>query len=159
MNTDSGVYGVNYLKRAAVATFEIDMNRPKDAIYPDTAATLLDGTTTTSCIATGALPPVDEFWSMTVYDLLDRSNQKPNDDGSVNIYLQNKSPGADKDSNWLPVPVQPFSPHARLCSPRSAAIGRHLGHARSCQNQVITVPFCGVVLRRMDLDCCCDQME
>jgi len=43
MNTDSGVYGVNYLKRAAVAMFEIGMNRPEDSIYPDTAATPLDG--------------------------------------------------------------------------------------------------------------------
>jgi len=40
----------------------------------------------------------------------------------VDIYLQNKSPGADKESNWLPVPTQPFSLHARLYSPRPAAI-------------------------------------
>ena len=43
MNTDSGVYGANYLKRAAVAMFEIGMNLPEDSIYPDTAATPLDG--------------------------------------------------------------------------------------------------------------------
>jgi len=42
MNTDSGVYGANYLKRAAVAMFEIGMNLPADCIYPDTAATALD---------------------------------------------------------------------------------------------------------------------
>jgi hypothetical protein len=86
--------------------------------------------------AKGALPPVDEFWSVTVYDLHgytvpnptdrytlgDRSNLKPNADGSVDIYLQNSSPGADKESNWLPVPAQPFTLHARLYSPRPAAI-------------------------------------
>jgi hypothetical protein len=137
MNTDSGVYGANYLKRAAVAMFEIGMNRPEDAIYPDTAATPLDGHNNYVLhFAKGALPPVDEFWSVTVYDLHgftvpnptdrytlgDRSNLKPNADGSVDIYLQNKSPGADKNSNWLPVPAQPFSLHARLYSPRPAAI-------------------------------------
>jgi hypothetical protein len=137
MNTDSGVYGANYLKRAAVAMFEIGMNLPEDSIYPDTAATPLDGHNNYIMhFAKGALPPVDEFWSVTVYDLQgftvpnstdryalgDRSNLKPNTDGSVDIYLQNKSPGADKESNWLPVPAQPFSLHARLYSPRPAAI-------------------------------------
>jgi hypothetical protein len=137
MNTDSGVYGANYLKRAAVAMFEIGMNLPEDSIYPDTAATALDGHNNyVMHFAKGALPPVDEFWSVTVYDLHgftvpnpsdrytlgDRSNLKANADGSVDIYLQNKSPGADKESNWLPVPEQPFSLHARLYSPRPGAI-------------------------------------
>jgi len=137
MNTDSGVYGANYKKRAAVAMFEIGMNLPEDSIYPDTAATPLDGHNNyVMHFAKGALPPVDEFWSVTVYDLHgftvpnptdcytlgDRSNLKLNADGSMDIYLQNKSPGADKDSNWLPVPAQPFSVHARLYSPRPAAI-------------------------------------
>jgi hypothetical protein len=50
--------------------FEIGMNRPEDAIYPDTAATPLDGHNNyVLYFATGALPPVDEFWSVTVYDL------------------------------------------------------------------------------------------
>src|SRR6516164_532166 len=137
MNTDSGVYGANYLKRAAVAMFEIGMNLPEDSIYPDTAATPLDGHNNYVLhFAKGALPPVDEFWSVTVYDLQgftvpnptdrytlgDRSNLKPNVDGSVDIYLQNMNPGTDKESNWLPIPAQPFSLHARLYSPRPAAI-------------------------------------
>jgi len=137
MNTDSGVYGANYMKRGAVAMFEIGMNLPEDCIYPDTAATPLDGQDNyVMHFAKDALPPVDEFWSVTVYDLHgftvpnatdrytlgDRSNLKPNADGSVDIYLQNKSPGANKDSNWLPVPTQPFSLHARLYSPRRPAI-------------------------------------
>jgi hypothetical protein len=137
MNTDSGVYGANYIKRAAVAMFEIGMNLPEDSIYPDTAATPLDGRNNYVIhFAKGALPPVDEFWSVTVYDLQgftvpnptdrytlgDRSNLKPNADGSVDIYLQNESPGTDRNANWLPVPSQPFSLHARLYSPRPAAI-------------------------------------
>jgi hypothetical protein len=137
MNTDSGVYGVNYLKRGAVAMFEIGMNLPEDCIYPDTGASPLDGHNNYVVhFARGALPPVDEFWSVTVYDLHgftvpnptdrytlgDRSNLKPNADGSLDIYLQKGSPGAEKESNWLPVPAQPFTLHARLYSPRPAAI-------------------------------------
>jgi hypothetical protein len=137
MNIDSGVYGTNYLKRGTIAMFEIGMNLPEDCIYPDTGNSPLDGHNNyVMHFAKGALPPVDEFWSVTVYDLHgytvpnsadrytlgDRSNLKPNADGSLDIYLQNESPGEDKESNWLPIPTQPFSLHARLYSPRSAAI-------------------------------------
>jgi hypothetical protein len=137
MNTDSGVYGANYLKRGAVAMFEIGMNLPEDAIYPDTGNSPLDGRNKYVIhFAKGALPPVNEFWSVTVYDLQgftvpnptnrytlgDRSNLKPNADGSLDIYLQSENPGADKETNWLPTPAQPFSLHARLYSPRRAAI-------------------------------------
>ena len=137
MNTDSGVYGANYLKRATVAMFEIGMNLPEDSIYPDTADSPLDGRNKyVMHFEKGALPPVDEFWSVTIYDLEgftvptptnrytlgDRSNLKPNADGSLDIYLQSENPGADKASNWLPTPARPFSLHARLYSPRRAAI-------------------------------------
>ena len=137
MNTDSGVYGANYLKRGAVAMFEIGMNLPEDSIYPDTGDSPLDGRNKYVIhFAKGALPPVNEFWSVTVYDLQgftvpnptnrytlgDRSNLKPNVDGSLDIYLQSENPGADKEANWLPTPAQPFSLHARLYSPRRAAI-------------------------------------
>jgi hypothetical protein len=137
MNTDSGVYGANYLKRATVARFEIGMNLPEDSIYPDTADTPLDGNNKYAIhFEKGALPPVEEFWSVTIYDLEgftvpvatnrytlgDRSNLKPNADGSLDIYLQSESPGANKESNWLPTPTQRFSLHARLYSPRRAAI-------------------------------------
>jgi len=137
MNTDSGVYGANYLKRGAVAMFEIGMNLPEDSIYPDTGDQPLDGHNKYVIrFAEGALPPVDEFWSVTVYDLQgftvpnpadrytlgDRSNLKQNADGSLDIYLQSENPGADKEANWLPIPAEPFSLHARLYSPRRAAI-------------------------------------
>jgi hypothetical protein len=137
MNTDSGVYGANYLKRGAVAMFEIGMNLPEDAIYPDTGSSPLDGHNKYVIhFAKGALPPVNEFWSVTVYDLEgftvpnpndrytlgDRSNLRPNADESLDIYLQSENPGADKGANWLPTPAQPFSLHARLYSPRRAAI-------------------------------------
>lgn len=137
MNTDSGVYGANYLKRGAVAMFEIGMNLPEDAIYPDTATSPLDGHNKYVIhFAKGRLPPLNEFWSITVYDLQgftvpnptnrytlgDRSDLKPNADGSLDIYLQQKNPGPDKEANWLPIPAQPFSLHARLYSPSETAI-------------------------------------
>jgi hypothetical protein len=137
MNTDSGVYGANYLKRGAVAMFEIGMNRPEDAIYPDTGTTPLDGRNKYVIhFANGELPPVNEFWSVTVYDLRgfivpnptnrytlgDRSNLKLNADESLDIYLQGENPGADKETNWLPTPSRLFSLHARLYSPRRTAI-------------------------------------
>src|SRR5262245_52923786 len=56
------------------------------------------------------------------YTVGDRSNLKFSADGSLDIYLQYESPGADKEQNWLPTPAQPFSLHARLYSPRPAAI-------------------------------------
>jgi hypothetical protein len=137
MNTDSGVYGANYLKRGTVAMFEIGMNLPEDSIYPDTGISPLDGRNKYVVhFAKGALPPVNEFWSVTLYDLQgypvpnptdrytlgDRSNLKLSADGSLDIYLQTENPGADKESNWLPTPTQPFSLHARLYSPRKEAI-------------------------------------
>jgi len=112
-------------------------NRPEDAIYPDTGTSPLDGRNKYVIhFAKGALPPVNEFWSLTVYDLQgftvpnptncytlgDRSNLKPNADGSLDIYLQSENPGGEKEANWLPTPNQPFSLHARLYSPRRIAI-------------------------------------
>jgi hypothetical protein len=66
------------------------------------------------------LPPVDAFWSVTMYDadgfqvanplnrfaIGDRDALKYNADGSLDIYIQSTSPGADKESNWLPAPAQ-----------------------------------------------------
>src|SRR5215467_13932977 len=134
MNTDSGVYGANYLKRGAVAMFEIGMNLPEDSIYPDTGINPLNGLNKYVIhFGQGALPPVNEFWSVTVYDLHgftvpnpanrytlgDRSNLKLNADGSLDIYLQRENPGADKEANWLPTPAEP--------SPFTPGCIRHVG--------------------------------
>lgn len=70
----------------------------------------------------GQLPPVKGFWSLTMYDenyffvsnpinrysISQRQNLKTNPDGSVDIYIQHESPGADKESNWLPAPAGAF---------------------------------------------------
>jgi hypothetical protein len=82
------------------------------------------------------LPPVDAFWSITLYDQegyqvgnsLNRfalSSWMPfayNPDGSLDLYFQNQSPGADKEANWLPAPTGPFNLTMRLYAPKSDAL-------------------------------------
>jgi len=84
----------------------------------------------------GATPPANAFWSITLYDsdgfqvanALNRfavSSYMPfkfNADGSLDIYLQNESPGKDKEANWLPAPKAPFNVNLRIYSPRAEAI-------------------------------------
>ena len=79
-------------------------------------------------------PPVDGFWSLTLYNkehlfapnALNRfslgtksSSMKLADDGSLTIYVQHDSPGADKESNWLPAPKEDFSLYIRAYWPKS----------------------------------------
>ena len=142
MNTDTmGVYGNYYLKRAIVAQLGLGANLPEDAIYPlsigDETGRPLDGTSNyTIHFDEAALPPVDAFWSITLYDQegyqvansLDRfalSSWMPfayNPDGSLDLYFQNQSPGADKEANWLPAPTGPFNLTMRLYAPKSEAL-------------------------------------
>ena len=81
--------------------------------------------------AKGQLPPVRGFWSLTMYDsnyffvanpinrysISARQNLKSNPDGSVDLYIQKDSPGADKESNWLPAPSGKFVLMLRLYWP------------------------------------------
>jgi hypothetical protein len=124
MNTDTiGVYGNYYLKRAIVALVGLGANQPEDAIYPMNVADA-DGkpaaaeNTYVLHFSQDELPPVDAFWSLTMYDaegfqvpnrlnrfaIGDRDALTFNADGSLDLYIQNESPGADKESNWLPAP-------------------------------------------------------
>lgn len=142
MNTDTmGVYGNYYLKRAIVAQLGLGANLPEDAIYPlslgDDAGRPLDGTSKyTLRFETGALPPVAAFWSVTLYDTdgfqvansLNRfalSSWMPlrhDADGSLTLYVQNESPGKDREVNWLPAPKGPFNLTMRLYAPKSEAL-------------------------------------
>jgi len=142
MNTDTmGVYGNYYLKRAIVAQIGLGANLPEDAIYPlnigDQAGKPLDGAKRYVLhFAHDGLPPTDGFWSVTLYDSegyqvansLNRfavSSWMPfhfNPDGSLDLYFQNESPGADKEANWLPSPKGPFNLVMRLYAPRSEAL-------------------------------------
>jgi hypothetical protein len=124
MNTDTmGVYGNYYLKRAIVAMVGLGANQPEDAVYPlavaDAGGKPLDGAHRYRLhFDKQALPPVSAFWSVTLYDgegfqvanplnrfaLGDRDDLKFNADGSLDLYIQHDSPGAGKESNWLPSP-------------------------------------------------------
>jgi hypothetical protein len=142
MNTDTmGVYGNYYLKRAIVAQVGLGANLPEDAIYPlnlgDEDGKPLDGANKyTLHFEKGVTPPVNAFWSVTLYDSdgfqvanpLNRfavSSWMPfayNPDGSLDLYFQNESPGKDKEANWLPAPKGGFNLTMRLYSPKSEAL-------------------------------------
>jgi hypothetical protein len=142
MNTDTmGVYGDYYLKRAIVAQQGLGANTPEDAIYPlnlyDETGKPLDGADKYSIhFNKDSLPPVNAFWSITLYDQdgyqvgnsLNRfavSSWMPfkyNRDGSLDLYFQNESPGADWEANWLPAPKGPFNLTMRLYAPKSKVL-------------------------------------
>lgn len=142
MNTDTmGVYGNYYLKRAIVAQLGLGANLPEDAIYPlnlfDDTGKPLDGANKyTIHFDKGNTPPVNAFWSITLYDsdgfqVANELNRfavsswmpfKYNADGSLDLYFQNESPGADKEANWLPAPKGAFNVCMRLYGPKSEAL-------------------------------------
>jgi hypothetical protein len=142
MNTDTmGVYGNYYLKRAIIAQQGLGANLPEDAVYPlnlgDEAGRPLDGASKyTIHFDKEALPPVNAFWSITLYDSdgfqvgnsLNRfaiSSWMPfryNPDGSLDLYFQNESPGKENEANWLPAPKGPFNLAMRLYGPKSEAL-------------------------------------
>ena len=124
VSTDTmGVYGNYYLKRAIIALAGLGANQVEDAVYPINLADA-DG----KPVSAGnkyvlhfnkeEIPPVNAFWSLTMYDaegfqvanslnrfaIGDRDDLKYNADGSLDLYIQHESPGADKESNWLPSP-------------------------------------------------------
>lgn len=142
MNTDTmGVYGNYYLKRALVAQLGLGANLPDDAIYPlnlaDSEGHPLDGANDyTIHFDKGQIPPVQAFWSITLYDnegfqVANPINRfavsswmpfKYNADGSLDLYFQNESPGGDKEANWLPAPKGPYNLTMRLYAPKSDAL-------------------------------------
>lgn len=137
-----GVYGTDYMKRAVVAAFGWPANLQADAVYPYTLVdgngqTLTGANHYTLTFAKGQTPPVNGFWSITMY-MIDkgwwfvpnklnkftvspRNHLKANADGSITLYFQKDSPGADKESNWLPAPEGEFIPMLRMYWPAEKA--------------------------------------
>ena len=133
-----GSYGTNYLKRAVVAAFGWPANQEKDAVYPytevDSDGKKLTGAANyTLTFLKGETPPVNAFWSITMY-MIDqgwwfvpnklnkftvslRNDLKYNADGSLTLHFQNASPGPDKEANWLPAPTGEFIPMLRMYWP------------------------------------------
>jgi hypothetical protein len=132
----TGLYGTNYLQRALITAIGLGANRPEDAVYPvsraDADGSAYDGKNKYVIrFAKGQEPPARGFWSITMYDesyffvanpinrysISPRQNLKRNDDGSVDILIQKESPGADRESNWLPAPSGKFVLMMRLYWP------------------------------------------
>ena len=134
----------NYLYRMAGTVLGIGGNSVQEAMYPiyavDAASQKLDGANRyTMHFAPGQLPPVNAFWSLTMYELpqsllvanpinryLINSPMLPqlvkDADGGLTLYIQNESPGKDKEPNWLPAPKGPFIDAMRLYWPKEAAL-------------------------------------
>lgn len=137
----SGNYGTDYERRAGIAWLGQGSMMPQDAIFPvahvDSSGARLNGNNKYFLrFAKGHFPPVNGFWSVSVYDdkqglvankinrysVSSRDNLKYNKDGSLTILLQNDSPGKNKAVNWLPVPKGEFSAMMRLYWPKQAAL-------------------------------------
>lgn len=125
----AGSYGTNYLGRALIAAIGWPANLPEDAVYPtamvDSNGKTLNGANQyTMTFSKGKTPPVQGFWSITMYfddggwwfypnklnkfTVSMRDKPKFNPDGSLTLYFQNESPGKDKEANWLPSPQGNF---------------------------------------------------
>jgi hypothetical protein len=137
--TKTGIYGTDYLMRGLVTAIGLGANRPQDAVYPtsmkDGDGRSYDGANKyVMRFAKGQLPPVEGFWSLTMYDsgyffvpnpinrysISARQNLKANEDGSVDLYIQKDSPGADRESNWLPAPAGKFILMLRMYWPNES---------------------------------------
>jgi hypothetical protein len=131
----------DFVARAAGTQVGIGANSKEEALYPiyekDAAGNALDGTKGryTLHFKGGDFPPVDAFWSLTMYDLpaqllvenpIDRylinspmlPNLKTDKDGGLTIYIQHDNPGKDKEANWLPAPAGPFMMAMRYYLPK-----------------------------------------
>ena len=154
-----GVYGTDYMKRAVVAAFGWPANLQDDAVYPytevDSNGEKLTGANKyTLTFAKGQTPPVNGFWSITMYEIdqgwwfvpnplnkftvSPRNNLKSNADGSLTLYFQNESPGKDKEANWLPAPKGEFIPMLRMYWPKDDPIDprRHLEAAQGTEGRL-----------------------
>ena len=133
------------LLRAVAAMFGIYGNTLEEAYYQivftDDHEAELDGSKHDYIIdfTRETLPPVNAFWSISMYRLPDRlfvvnelerysiGDRTPDlsyeENGSLKLYICSQSPGAEKETNWLPAPDGPFYLASRLYLPRPEAIG------------------------------------
>ncbi len=132
-----GKFGTEYEIRAIVALVGLGANLAEDAVYPttyvDAEGTALNGASRyTLHFDKGLSPPVNAFWSVTVYDaqsfFVDNTINryaisswmplKRNRDGSIDLYLQHDSPGKDRVANWLPAAAGDFNVTLRMYWPK-----------------------------------------
>ncbi len=136
-----GNYGTDYDLRALVAFLGLGANIPEDAVYPtssiDSVGNPYNGANKyVMHFAKGETPPVNGFWSLTMYSpdgyfianpinryaIGNRNPLKYNSDGTLDLYFQNTSPGKDKENNWLPAPAGNFNLCLRLYWPKQEFI-------------------------------------
>jgi hypothetical protein len=137
----TGQYGTNYLYRAAIARAGLGTTVDADTLYGytqvDSAGKPLSGAHQYMVhFGPYQSPPVNAFWSVTMYGadhlLVDNPLKRyaigqtsalhANPDGSLDLYVQQQSPGSDKEANWLPAPGGTFTLALRLYSPKPAAL-------------------------------------
>jgi hypothetical protein len=135
--TKAGVYGTGYRQRAMITWYGLGANRPQDAVYPtsegpDVLKKYSGEHKYVIHFNKGEMPPVDGFWSITMYNdqyffvdnplnrytVSQRNKFRTNPDGSVDVYVQHDSPGKDKEANWLPAPADAFVLMMRLYWPK-----------------------------------------
>ena len=138
--TKTGLYGTSYRQRAMITWYGLGANRPNDAVYPtsegpDLVKKYSGANRYVMHFNKGELPPVDGFWSLTMYDanyffvpnsinrytVSQRNKFKTNPDGSIDLYIQRQSPGKDREANWLPAPEGGFVLMMRLYWPKEKA--------------------------------------
>ncbi len=138
-----GVYGTDYLRRAIAAKVGLGANLPEDAVYPvlyyDSAGEVPSGDKNYVLhFKADELPPVEAFWSVTMYDaegfpvpnaidryaIGDRDALTYNADGSLDIYIRHSDPGQESTKNWLPAPLGPLGLTMRLYGPRPEVLDR-----------------------------------
>ncbi|MBY3533636.1 DUF1254 domain-containing protein [Rhizobium laguerreae] len=141
---DEAFFNGDWLMRSGAAKAGLYGNDAAEAMYPftrtDASAKPLDGSKHkyTITFPPGQLPPVHSFWSVTMYDgksqflvknpinryLINSPmlpGMKKNEDGSLTLYVQKDSPGADKEANWLPAPDGTIYLVMRLYWPKTEA--------------------------------------
>jgi hypothetical protein len=136
LTSGTGDYGTKYLWRAGVSAYGWGANLSKDAIYPSTkdseGSPLLGSNTYTIHFAKGKTPPVDGFWSITMYDasyyfypnaqnkltVSMRDHPVLNPDGSLDLYFSHDKPAKAPEANWLPAPSDQFILMMRMYWPK-----------------------------------------
>jgi hypothetical protein len=142
VSNDIGNFGTDYLLRAATAKYGLFANSPEEAVYPSTS-TDSQGQNLTGAnkyvihFDKGQTPPVNAFWSLTLYNNASYLADNPinryaigdrspglvyNEDGTLDIYIQHDTPGPDRESNWLPSPAGDFSLTLRLYNPQDSVL-------------------------------------
>ncbi|MFJ7964088.1 DUF1254 domain-containing protein [Streptomyces sp. NPDC096324] len=140
---DIGTYGTDYLQRSAVTLVGLGANLIQDAVYPmcrvdSDGEPLHGGNRYQLHFEAGSLPPVNAFWSLTMYNdrqffvdnpidrytVGDRDALKFNDDGSLTLLIQHSSPAEGPESNWLPAPEGSFNLMLRMFWPKPEVLER-----------------------------------